>query len=49
MKVATAIVKKLLKSAPPVWAGTRIGLQRAIHGILKSAPPVWAGTNLSAR
>ena len=36
---------KLLKSAPPVWAGTLLDqyLDEA-YPILKSAPPVWAGT-----
>ena len=34
----------LLKSAPPVWAGTVIRALPVYLGLLKSAPPVWAGT-----
>ena len=34
----------LLKSAPPVWAGTIDGVLGVTALKLKSAPPVWAGT-----
>ena len=36
----------LLKSAPPVWAGTEIRAVSLQALQLKSAPPVWAGTGL---
>ena len=37
----------LLKSAPPVWAGTEQLTNWAYQEKLKSAPPVWAGTGRS--
>ena len=34
----------ILKSTPPVWAGTDVLRRREQLFNLKSTPPVWAGT-----